>query len=649
MNKIIITLLLLSTVFLSHAENKGLTYKEFGHLAMLQNPVVSPDGEKIAAIFNTPKGPSVVVSDFASVELSTIVQLKKSRDRIEYIRWVNPSRLLVTASYSEKSSGERFRMNRVFSVNIDGTELVELKKKTLRDMAPWEIMRAGNIRVVSLLKDDDKHILLQSYDFRDEAQAVYKVNVFDNTFRKLFVNSFNVYSWVTNEKDEVVFGYGTMKNREERDIRTIWHREGANAEWKLLHKRKAFVGETFDPILVFGNELYVISDRETGRKALWKYNIEKGQYTELLYGHDKYDVDDVIYNKSKSEVVGVQYYEHFLKDHYFEKEDSSIYALVKKSFKHYQTSIYSRSKDKSKMLILASKDNSPGKFFWFDINAKKAGLWFSQYPYLEGKALPNVLPISFKANDGKKLSGYVTLPQTKGNKKPPLIVWPHGGPIGVRDYQYFDPFVQFFASQGYAVLQVNYRGSGGFGTKFETSGHHEWGKRMQQDVYDGIDWLKDQDLADSDNVCFAGWSYGGYAALTAAFQRPNQFKCIVSIAGISDLYEMADRNYNWGGGMRAHIVNTIGDPTKSEIADELKKLSVINNLDKIKAPILLLHGRYDTRVRVNQSADFYSAAQDENLAVEYVEFKFGTHHLDQIDNRLEALDKIGTFLKAYLD
>ncbi|MFT5004156.1 MAG: dipeptidyl aminopeptidase/acylaminoacyl peptidase [Colwellia sp.] len=649
MNKIIITLLLLSVVFLSHAEKNALTYKEFGHLAMLQNPVVSPDGEKIAAIFNTPEGPSVVVSDFASVELSTIVQLKKSRDRIESISWVNPSRLLVIASYSEKSSGERFRMNRVFSVNIDGTELVELKKKTLRDMAPWEIMMAGNIRVVSLLKEDDKHILLQSYDFRDEAQAVYKVNVFDNTFRKLFVNRFNVHSWVTNEKDEVVFGYGTMENREERDIRTIWHRKNVNAEWKLLHKRKAFVGETFDPILVFGNELYVISDRETGRKALWKYDIEKGEYTELLYGHDKYDIRGVIYNKNKSEVVGVEYFEHFLKDHYFDDEDSSISALVKKSFKQYQTIIYSRSKDKNKMLILASKDNSPDKFFWLDIKNKKGGLWFSQYPYLEGKALPNVLPINFKANDGKKLSGYLTLPHAKNNKKPPLIVWPHGGPIGVRDYQYFDPFVQFFASQGYAILQVNYRGSGGFGSNFQASGHHQWGKRMQQDVYDGIDWLKEQDLVDSDNACFAGWSYGGYAALTASFQRPNQFKCFVSIAGISDLYGMADREYNWGGGTRAHVVNTIGDPTQSEVAVELKKLSAINNLEKIKAPILLLHGRYDTRVRVNQSADFYSAAQDENLDVEYIEFKFGTHHLDQVDNRLEAYEKIGEFLKEHLD
>jgi dipeptidyl aminopeptidase/acylaminoacyl peptidase len=304
------------------------------------------------------------------------------------------------------------------------------------------------------------------------------------------------------------------------------------------------------------------------------------------------------------------------------------------------------SEDKKKVLVSAQKDNSPPKFFWLDLDKKSGGFWLSQYPDLEGKLLANVLPIEFEASDGMSLHGYLTLPNNQAKGKPPLIVFPHGGPQG-RDYQYFDPFVQFFASKGYAVLQVNFRGSTGYNNTYQSKGYRQWGKRMQQDVYDVIDWIKEADLVDTENSCMVGASYGGYVALTAAFQKPEQFKCIASIAGISSLVDLAEDEYKYESN-RAFINKTVGNPTDSETAKELASLSAINFVDKIKAPMLLIHGTHDTQVNFSQSSSFYDKAEDAGVDIDYIEFKNGTHYLDLNINRVATFKALGEFLDKHL-
>lgn len=643
----IIAIAIYSIAFSSFSAQSALSYKDFGVLPMFEKPSVSPDGNKIVAIFNTDDGPSVVLSDFGGQEISTLVKLKKAKDRIDDVYWINEKRVLVSASYSERIVDRYFRMTRLFAIDIDGQNLREIKQRGKRDLNDWEKIAAGDVSLVSLLKNDKEHILVQLYDKRDKDHAVFKFNVNDGSLEKLFANTYNVHSWVVNSEGVVVFGYGTDKI--ERDVRTIWYRKDASSKWNLLHKKKAYQGETFRPIIVQDNKLLVISDRETRRASLWQYDIEKGEFDSIIYSHDKYDIEGVIYSADRDRVLGVYYFDNFRRSHYIEDADNNIATLVKNTFKNFETSIYSLSQNKQRMLILAASDNSPSKFLWMDLNVKKAGIWFTQYPYLEKKNFPNVTPYNYKAKDGTELSGYLTLPHNASPEKTPVVVWPHGGPIGVRDYQYFDTFVQFFVSKGYAVLQMNYRGSGGFGSDFEVSGFREWGKLMQEDVYDAFDWLKAQKLVNTDNACLAGYSYGGYVALTASFQKPNTFKCIISVAGVSDLLELAEDDYRWEGSLRAHVINEIGDPSKSEVAKELASVSAINHLDKIKAPILLLHGTYDTQVRLDQSSSFYDKAKKAGVDVEYTEYKYGTHYLDEPANRMDAFKKIGEFLEEHLD
>jgi dipeptidyl aminopeptidase/acylaminoacyl peptidase len=650
MKKIIITILLLSFAFISHAEKKALTYKEFGHLPIIQEPTVSPDGKHIAGIFNSADGPSVVMSDFGSSEIVKLVSLKKSKDRIDNVMWANNERLLVSSSYSKKQWGDRFRVNRLFAVNIDGSNLIELNRKASRrnltgaEVALFDLHSSQE--VVSLLKDEKEFVLLQMYSPKDKGQSVYKTNIYENKFEKLFVNKYDVYSWVANKEGHIVLGVGS--DDKDSTIRNIWYRKDNNDEWKLLHTKKAFEGESFSPVLVSENKAIVISDHELHRDALWQYDIKTGTYEKLLYANDNYDIDGVIYNADRDDIIGAIYFEHYRKNHFFTDADTQLYNIVKNSFKQYEASIYSMSKDKKKILVAAQRDNSPPKFFWLDLAKKSGGFWISQYPNLEGKPLASVQSFEFEASDGMSLNGYLTLPTSATDKseRPPLIIHPHGGPQS-RDYQYFSPFVQYFASKGYAVLQVNFRGSTGFNNAYQTAGYQQWGKRMQDDIYEAIDWLAETDLVDTKNSCIVGASYGGYVALTAAFQRPEQFKCIASIAGIGDLLELANDEYKYEG-KRPFIDKTIGNPTDNEVIADLKSTSAINYLNKIKAPILLIHGKHDTQVRFSQSEDFYDAAKSANVDIDFVEFANGTHYLDENENRLEAFKAVGEFLEKHL-
>jgi dipeptidyl aminopeptidase/acylaminoacyl peptidase len=304
------------------------------------------------------------------------------------------------------------------------------------------------------------------------------------------------------------------------------------------------------------------------------------------------------------------------------------------------------SKDQNRYIVAAQRNDKPTKFFWIDVKAKKGGLWFSQYPYLGKVKLGQTGAFSFKASDGMEIGGYLTMPVNAGDKKPKLIVHPHGGPRG-RDYQYFNPWVQFMVNRGYAVLQVNFRGSTGFGSAYERAGYQQWGKAMQQDIYDAVKWVKAQDIVNTNESCLVGASYGGYVAMTAAFQKPDMFDCIVSIAGIPDLSLMVAEDYKWQSN-HSWVEEQIGDPNDPKVAKEFFKLSAINNIDKIKAPILLIHGTYDTQVRVKQSKNFYNKARRRKMDVEYIEMDYGTHYLDGDDNRKAAFKAIDDFLAKHL-
>lgn len=622
------------------ASAEELPYTSFAHLPIVDEPEISPDGKYVALIVNSDEGPSVNVAEFGSREMTPVARLKFGVDRIEWIEWANNERLLIASSQSMLFYGDRIRAGRLFSVDKDGGNLQHIRRRTVKEPSPWTV-NLDTTQVIDWLIDDPQHILMQLYDELDEAWSVFKVNIYENEFEKLFSNSFEVSNWDTDGRGNVVFGYGY-----DNDMVSSWYRPDNNSDWEKIYERQAFVDEYMEPIVVNDNKAIVFSDHELGRDAIWRYDISTGKYEELLFAADGYDVAHAILSVDRTEVIGASYFDDSRVDHYFADSDTATAKLVAQSFANYQTSIVTISKDRKRMIVRATRDDTPPKYFWLDLDTGKGGIWFSQYPYLEKQVLASKQPIEFEASDGLKITGYLTLPPGVDSKKARTIVFPHGGPRA-RDYKDFDPYVQFFANRGYAVLQVNFRGSTGFGNSFELAGYREWGQAMQQDVYDAIDWLTEQDVVNTEHMCAVGISYGGYVALTAAFQRPEQFDCIVSMAGVSDLAELTSTESRFSRD-KTVITKLIGDPTDDADETRMEQVSPLNNLRAIKRPILLIHGTFDTQVHVKQSQKFYKMAERAGIDVEYVELERGTHYFDENVNRQAVFEALDQFLETHL-
>jgi dipeptidyl aminopeptidase/acylaminoacyl peptidase len=533
----------------------------------------------------------------------------------------------------------------LYSAKIDGSEVFEIRRKS-KDQVSFYY---NSPNVLSLLDDDPKHILITINDPRDNNySSVYKVNIEDGDFDKYLPNSNRIVSWGVNRTGEVLLAVG-VDNNPNKDISYIYTRKNSDAEWQLVKTREAYQSDTFSVIMyeqetnsIIVNSDHTENENDVSKKSLWRYHIASGKFELLGRAPENYDVTGAIIRREGKDrkVIGYQYNDGFTRYVYFDNKSDALVQQLRNVFakKDLKTNIYDWDHKKERYIVVTFSDQKAAQYYLFDKKANKLSPWYGSYPQLNRQKLSNVEPFDFKARDGMKLYGYLTLPNDI--KNPPIILYPHGGPYA-RDTQEFDPFVQMFASRGYAVLQVNFRGSTGYGNRYQPSGYNQWGKNMQTDLLDAMQWVKESGKANTNNACIVGASYGGYAALVAGFQTPDMFKCIISIAGISDMEAQITHWKIFGSdGYVDHAV--------SKNPKEMVEVSPINHVSKFKAPVLLIHGKSDVRVSYYQSDKMYNALKDAKKEVEYEAFDFGTHHLNDAANRTKAMSMMEAFLTKHL-
>jgi dipeptidyl aminopeptidase/acylaminoacyl peptidase len=308
----------------------------------------------------------------------------------------------------------------------------------------------------------------------------------------------------------------------------------------------------------------------------------------------------VIYDYSRSQLLATTYLDagemHYA---YLESGDQGQREILKRAFPDRSVATTSISADRRRLSVLASGPHDPGIFYHFDLDSGRATEIGKVAPWLDNNALGEVRAFKVRSSDEIEIDAFLTMPPLFEDR-PPLVVMPHGGPVGVMDLRTFDPVIQYLARSNFAVLQVNYRGSGGYGRAFREAGHRQWGRGIENDIDAAVEYVMEQGWVDTDRMCVVGASYGGYSALMSVIRHPDRYRCAASYAGVTDIALLFNSS-DWASSeeAREEMAEVAGNP-ESEY-DELREYSPVYHADKIGVPIFLAHGVQDGRVDVDHA------------------------------------------------
>lgn len=385
-----------------------------------------------------------------------------------------------------------------------------------------------------------------------------------------------------------------------------------------------------------------------GRKSpsgLYTFDIASDAFGELIFKHSDVDIRSVNIDEKTSELLSVNFVDDEMETQIFRELPISEMINERRDelFAGQMISTRSVSIDGEHAVIRVRDSMEPGRYYLYDSVADHYRRLPSQYPRLDDVPLGKMIATRYVARDGLEIPAFVTLPAGMKSlddaKNLPFVVHPHGGP-GAQDFQRFDYFVQFLVSRGYGVLQMNFRGSTGYGHEFKSAGDKGWGQAMQDDVTDGANWLAENGYAAADRLAILGGSYGGYAALMGAVKTPDLYQCAVSFAGVSDLPDLISHERRFvAGAYRTRFVGRLWKDRKM-----LATNSPARRAEDVRIPILLMHGDQDTVVEVDQSRKMAKQLRKKGKDVDFIVFEDGDHYLSLYENRRQFLVEIERFL-----
>ncbi|GAA0361921.1 S9 family peptidase [Bowmanella denitrificans] len=562
--------------------------------------------------------------------------------------WVTDQRLVIKLLESEPWDEEPKFYGQLYAVDYNGKngELIygvgagemqtgsRLKKK--QDTFGWG-------EIISTLPDDEKHILIASTPMSQGGErkaSIHKLNVFNGQL------SYPITRSPVSYADFVADGKGHLKlaiGLDDTNNRRTYRYE--DDEWTEI---SADFGKGFYPLALNeqGDKLYYLDNQGQALKGLFQLDMQSGEKKEV-YTDDKVDITSVTYSADGDSIYALRvdpdYPTYVMLGR--DNDEVAMYRQFLQTFPGYKVRITSKSKNGKLWMIYTSNDVDAGTYYLYDKEKNSLFSMFANLANLQSEHLSPSEPIEFETSDKLRIPGYLTYPQSRpADQKVPLVVLVHGGPHGVRDYWDFDREVQLLASQGYAVLRVNYRGSGGYGQAFKVAGYQQWGGRILQDIIEGTQWVIGQGRVDSQKVCIMGASFGGYAALQAATLVPDMYRCVIGTVGVYDLPlmfeegDIPDRSYG-----ESYLQDVLGtDQAK------LKAYSPIYNVDKLKAPVLIAHNEKDRRVPIKHAERLRKAMDKAGKTYQWFVKDTETHGFYDQANRTDYFQTVSQFLHRHL-
>jgi dipeptidyl aminopeptidase/acylaminoacyl peptidase len=616
---------------------------------------ISPDGQFVAITVGEHGRSTIAFIDLKNKKLSSGVRAPDPLEIFDF-HWVSPTRLIYQIGERWPGRVAPIATGEIFAVNRDGRGHKQIYgyragKKQIGSRLKVRESTFAHPELISLLKKDGNHILIAEHPWKqfgnywgtnwDAPPRITRLNVHSGDKHGMGVAPLRSASILVDQADQVRFALGL---NDQFKLAVSWKPE-PEAPWKDF-ELPGFRDESIEPRRFSQDNRSVLFTgvlEGESRSALYRLDLET-RAVERLHGFDSAEVSGVVSDFAGKKTIGVRGYADRAQYHWLAADDpaAKVHAALQRAFPGQEVSITSATDDGHFAIVFVSSDVNPGEYYLFDTKTMRADFLRATRTWIDPRQMRPKQAIQLAARDGLTLHGYVTRPAGEGPH--PMVVLPHGGPHGIRDTWDFDWEAQLLASRGYAVLQLNYRGSGGYGMDFESAGYRQWGASMQDDVTDATRWAIEEGIAEANRICIFGGSYGGYAALMGAAREPDLYRCAIGYAGVYDLELMlssADIPNSRSG--QAYLTKALGD----DLVD-LRSRSPVSRAEAIKAPVLLIHGTKDWRVDYEQAIRMRNALQEHGKPLEWLTLSREGHGAYDEDTRREVYEQIIAFLDKHL-
>lgn len=623
--------------------------KAFGARESVIEPSLSPDGTSIMYVTPGP-GPKTyaAISNLVTGKTAVFANADGNPDVLRWCDYSAPDRAVCRITGAVTNAGVLVSFERLLSMGTDGTDAKLLGQ-------PSSFYDAGLRQVDATVLDWGKRTdgkLLMARNYVPEAGKIGTRMVETKSGLGVDrVDTRTVHADAVEMPKDAASAYLSDGRGNVRIMRVdetdssgnltgrvkYYYRRAGSRDWKTLVEYAA-ADDQMRPVAVDADidSVYTLKKKD-GRDALYAIKLDGSGAETLIASKPQVDIDDVVRVGDGLKVIGYTYADESRHAVYFDPEFKALAASLSKVLPNLPlVDFVDSSADGRKLLIFASSDNDPGRYYVFDRDSKTLNEAMLERPELEGRTLATVKPVTIPASDGAQIPGYLTLPPGKAAKNLPAVILPHGGP-SARDEWGFDWLPQFLAARGYAVLQPEYRGTAGYGdTWLNVNGFKNWRTSMS-DIAASTKWLAAQGIADPKRTAIVGWSYGGYAALMEGETDPSLYKAVVAVAPVTDLETLKQDAASYTNakivedfvGSGPHVVE--GSPDR--------------HADRIQVPVLLAHGDMDQNVRFWQSQKMDSALQSAGKQVEFLQYKGLDHQLEDSTARADLLTHIGALLE----
>ena len=544
------------------------------------------------------------------------------RDIMAYF-WPNDSQILYL---KDQGGDENFRL---YGVNVDGSNPI--------CYTPFDGVRTD---IIDDLPEFPDLVIIGMNKRNAQVFDPYRLNLKTGEMEMLAENPGNIQQWIFDHEGKLRAAAAIVDGINSQ----ILFRETEKDEFKPVLTTS--FKETLSPaFFTFDNQnVYAISNLNRDKAAAVIFDIRNGKELEVLYENPDNDIDNIYYSKKRKVITTANYDSDKRNRHFFDEETRLVFERLKKDLGQYELGISAVTDNEDKMIVRTYSDKSLGAYYIFDRTADKITKIADVSPWLDEKEMADMLPVTYLSRDGLTIHGYLTLPKgytMETAKKLPVIVNPHGGPW-VRDNWGFNPEIQFLANRGYAILQMNYRGSTGYGKSFWEASFKKWGLEMQNDITDGTKWLVEKGIADPKRLVIYGASYGGYATLMGIVKEPELYAAAVDYVGVSNLFTFLKTIPPYWEPYLQMMYEMVGNPVSDSI--QMTATSPVLNAVKIQTPLFIAQGANDPRVNKDESDQMVKALKERGIIVEYMVKDNEGHGFYNQENRFDFYRAMEKFL-----